>query len=207
MPIEYEQCSLCENQAEYSCSDCGKLVCANDARIRLKCAKCSSPRHCEYEIRQALCEDVESLSALVTSFWGDLVQLMFDHQFTVTEHPAFIAESDNKIVGFVFYTAFQDNAVLIVALGVLPQYHGCGIGHALIAQVEQFAKEQRRNRLQVVTTNDNLLALGFYQRAGFQLFEVIPNIIAEKLRGVQLGVAQIPIRDELRLRKFLTLTS
>lgn len=203
MPLEYERCSLCDNPAEYSCSKCGELVCANDAKIRIKCAKCSPPSHCEYEIRQALCEDVDSLSALVTLFWGDPVQLMFDQQFTVTDQPAFIAECNNKIAGFIFYTPFQDTTALIVALGVLPQYQGCGIGRDLIARVELFAKEQKRNRLLVVTTNDNLLALSFYQRAGFQLFEVVPGIIAEKIGGVQPGVAQIPIRDELRLRKFL----
>jgi ribosomal protein S18 acetylase RimI-like enzyme len=126
---------------------------------------------------------------------------MFGEQFTVTEQPAFIAESNNQIAGFIFYTPFQDDALLIVALGVLPQYQGCGIGRDLIAQVEQLAKKQERQRLLVVTTNDNLLALSFYQRVGFQLYEVVPDIIAEKLGGSQPGFAQIPIRDELRLQK------
>jgi ribosomal protein S18 acetylase RimI-like enzyme len=126
---------------------------------------------------------------------------MFDQQYTVTEQPAFIAKSDNKIAGFIFYTLFQDDAVLIVALGVLSQYQGCGIGRDLIAHVEQFAKEQERQRLLVVTTNDNLLALGFYQRAGFQLFEVVPDVVAQKLGRVHPGIANIPIRDELRFQK------
>jgi ribosomal protein S18 acetylase RimI-like enzyme len=106
-------------------------------------------------------------------------------------------------VGFIFYKPFNEDTVLVVALGVLPQYQVCGIGCDLLAQVEAYAREQGRRRIVVVTTNDNLPALAFYQRVGFQIFEIIPNNIAKKLGGIQLGVANIPIRDELRLQKLL----
>jgi len=201
MPIEYEPCSLCQNHAEYSCSHCGELVCANDARIRVICTNCLSQKHCEYRIRQAVCDDLESLEALVTLFWGDPMQLMFDQHFKVTEHPAIIAETNDGIGGFIFYTPFRKDWVLIIALGVLPQFQGCGIGRDLVAHVEKITKEQGRQRLFVVTTNDNLPALAFYQRVGFQLFEVIPNVVSQKLGGTFPGFAHIPIRDELRLRK------
>lgn len=128
---------------------------------------------------------------------------MFDQDFTVSEYPAIVAENEEKIAGFIFYTPFRDDAVLILALGVLPEYQGCGVGKALVGQVEQFAREEERSQLLVVTTNDNLLALAFYQHQGFQLFEVIPDIVAEKLGRIQEGLANIPIRDELRLRKRL----
>ena len=92
-----------------------------------------------------------------------------------------------------------------MAVGVLPQYQGRGIGRALITQVEKFAREQGRPRLFVVTTNDNLPALAFYQRLGFQLFEVVPNVVTQKLGGIFPGFANIPIRDELRLQKDVSL--
>ncbi len=201
MPGKYAQCSFCSNPAEYVCAKCGQLACAQDIRIRAVCINCNSVEQQEYQIHQAFCEDIESLKALVTLFWGDPVQLMFDESFTVVEQPAFVAESANQIAGFLFYTPFRDDAVLIVAVGVLPEYQGKGIGKALIARVEVFAKDAGREQLLVVTTNDNLPALAFYQRLGFQLFEVVPDIIGEKLGGLQPGVAKIPIRDELRLRK------
>ncbi len=204
MPTEYDPCSLCQNHAEYLCSKCGEMICATDARIRVVCSNCVVFKQCKYKIHQAFCEDTQHLEELVKLFWGDPLQLMFDQHITVTDHPAIVAERDKKIIGFIYYTLFQKNAVLIVALGVLPEYHGCGIGNALVAQVEKFAREQKRQRLLVVTTNDNLPALAFYQRAGFQLFEVAPDTVAEKLGGIQLGVANIPIRDELRLQKQLS---
>ncbi|MHA2427048.1 MAG: N-acetyltransferase family protein [Candidatus Hermodarchaeia archaeon] len=204
MPIEYEPCSLCDSPAEYSCSECGEQVCANNVRIRVVCTKCSSPKECKYTLHQAFSKDIEQLERLVTLFWGDPVQQMFDQQFKVTEQPAIVAESDDKIVGFLFYTPFHEDEILIVACGVLPRYQGCGIGKALITQIEKVAFEQGRERLLVVTTNDNLPALAFYQQIGFQLFEVVPNIVAKKLGGTLLGVANIPIRDELRMQKHLS---
>ncbi|MFW9935293.1 MAG: GNAT family N-acetyltransferase [Candidatus Thorarchaeota archaeon] len=203
MPAEFVPCSLCQNQAEYICSKCSEAICANDARIHVICTKCSSLKQCSYKIHQAFCEDVQHLDELVLLFWGDPVQRMFDQDFTVSEYPAIVAECDEKIVGFLFYTPFRQDAVLLLALGVLPHYQGCGIGKTLVTHIEQFAREQGRFQLLVVTTNDNLPALGFYQRIGFQLFEVIPDVVAEKLGGIQKGVANIPIRDELRLRKYL----
>lgn len=203
MQGKYTQCSFCSNPAEYVCAKCGQLACAQDVHIRAVCIDCNSVEQQEYQIHQAVCEDSEALEELVTLFWGNPVQLMFDESFRVVEQPAFVAESANQIVGFLFYTPFRERAVLIVAVGVLPKYQGKGIGKALIARVEAFAKDAGRSQLLVVTTNDNLPALAFYQRLGFQLFEVVPDIIGEKLGGLQPGVAKIPIRDELRLRKAL----
>ena len=201
MQGKYAQCSFCSNPAEYVCTKCGQLACGQDIHIRPVCINCSSVKKLEYQIHQAFCEDTESLEELVTLFWGDPVQLMFDQRFMVTEYPAFVAECDDKIVGFLFYAPFREDGVLIMAVGVLPQYQHCGIGRALITHVVKFAKEQDRQWLFVVTTNDNLPALAFYQRLGFQLFEVVPNVVSQKLGGLIPGFANIPIRDELRLRK------
>ncbi len=201
MYANYESCSLCENQAEFSCFKCGKLICGNDARIRVVCTSCYIPKKCEYKIHQAFSEDVETIEEMVKLFWGDPKQLMFNQSFIVTEYPAIVVKNNGKLVGFISYTPFDDDAVLILALGILPQFQGCGIGKELVAHIEKIAQKQGHQRLLVVTTNDNLPALAFYQRIGFQLYEVVPNVVAQKLGGLYPGIADIPIRDELRLQK------
>ena len=201
MPTDYAPCSLCDNQAEYSCSKCSELVCGKDARIGIICAKCSSHKPREYTLHQAFGEDVESIEALVKYFWGDPEQQMFDQTFKVAEYPAIVAEYDEKVIGFISYTPFKKNAVLILALGILPQFHGSGIGKVLVSHIEKLAQDQGRDCLLVVTTNDNLPALAFYQRIGFQLYEIVPNVVSQKLGGLHPGIANIPIRDELRLQK------
>jgi ribosomal protein S18 acetylase RimI-like enzyme len=88
-----------------------------------------------------------------------------------------------------------------VALGVLPQYQSSGVGRSLIEKVEDEAKRMQKKKLLVSTSNDDLPALAFYQSLGFQIYEVKPNIIAEKHGRILEGIGGLPIRDELRLRK------
>ena len=58
----------------------------------------------------------------------------------------------------------------------------------------------------VATTNDNLPTLYFYQRRGYYVTEWIPNGVAKYSKSTSLkGFAGIPIRDEVRLEKILTL--
>ncbi len=168
------------------------------------CTNCIDSQSCTYSIHQATCDDVATIKEMVQLFWGDPVQLMFERQYTVAQEPALVAECDKEIIGFISYSDFDQNAVLIVALGILPSYQGCGIGQALVRQIEEYAKEQRKQQLLVVTSNDNIPALAFYQHLGFQLYEVAPDVIAKKLGGLHPGIANIPIRDELRLRKVFT---
>jgi len=204
LPIQYDFCHLCNNLGEFQCIICNQPTCGNDVHVRIVCAKCIHTQTSEYTVQQASCDDVEVLEELVKLFWGDPIQLMFNQTFRVAQEPAITAKKDGNIIGFISYNDFRKNAVLIMALGILPGFQGCGIGRTLVEQVENYAKSQGKQQLLVVTSNDNLPALAFYQRHGFQLFEVAPNVIAEKLGGQKPGFARIPIRDELRLRKIFS---
>jgi ribosomal protein S18 acetylase RimI-like enzyme len=72
-----------------------------------------------------------------------------------------------------------------------------------VLAVERQAKKEAKKRILVATSNDDLPALAFYQLLGFQLFEVVPNAIAEKHGTLEKGVGDIPVRDELHLQKTL----
>jgi ribosomal protein S18 acetylase RimI-like enzyme len=65
------------------------------------------------------------------------------------------------------------------------------------------ASAARARRLVVSTTNDNLRALGLYQRRGFRLAELRPGAIdrarTQKPQIPLAGSTGIPIRDELVL--------
>ena len=56
---------------------------------------------------------------------------------------------------------------------------GKGIGTALINEVLQEAKEKNCRRVFLITTNDNLHALGFYQRRGFELVAIHRGAVNE----------------------------
>ena len=59
----------------------------------------------------------------------------------------------------------------------------------------------------LITTNDNLHALGFYQKRGFALVAVQPDALAQsRLLKPQIsttGMGGIPLRDEIELEILL----
>jgi GNAT superfamily N-acetyltransferase len=78
-----------------------------------------------------------------------------------------------------------------------------GIGTALVEAVTDAARAAGCGRLWLVTTNDNLPALRFYQKRRFALVAVHREAVAEarKLKPEipLVGLDGIPIRDELEL--------
>jgi hypothetical protein len=86
---------------------------------------------------------------------------------------------------------------------VRDRHPGQGVGTALIEAVKVAAIEAGCRRLWLMTTNDNLHALGFYQRRGFRLVAVYPGAVdAARLLKPEiplLGNDGIPIRDEIEL--------
>jgi ribosomal protein S18 acetylase RimI-like enzyme len=144
----------------------------------------------------------EKIREFVKQFWGEEEQLTFDRKFIVAELPAYLAKSRNNVIGFVSFAESRDT-IIIVALGILPQYQNAEVGKSLIRKVEADAKRLRKDKLLVSTSNDDLPALAFYQSLGFQLYEVKPNVIAEKHGSVLKGTGGLPVRDELRLKKTL----
>ena len=84
---------------------------------------------------------------------------------------------------------------------------GRGIGTALVEKVICKAKSLGAKRLWLITTNDNIEALGFYQKRGFSLVGVHCNAIeySRKLKPEipKTGNHSIPIRDEIELEVLL----
>jgi GNAT superfamily N-acetyltransferase len=76
-----------------------------------------------------------------------------------------------------------------------------GVGGHLLAEAELLARRLHLQRLVVSTTNDNLPALYFYQRRGYQLIDLVPNSVIAHTKQEVPGFAGIPVRDEVRLEK------
>lgn len=84
---------------------------------------------------------------------------------------------------------------------------GQGVGTALLRSVEEAAREAGCSRVWLITSNDNVDALRFYQRRGFRLVAVHAGAIDEARRTKPsiplVGNHGIPIHDELELEKRL----
>lgn len=196
-------CEYCGKDAVYKCSVCGRLSCGEHVKLRTVCLSCIGKQSLNYSINKVILEEEkEAIREMVKRFWGEHEQLTFDKEFVVAELSAYVAKTEDNIIGFISYFEME-NAVLIVALGILPKYQSVGVGKSLVEKVEYEAKRHGKKKLLVSTSNDDLPALAFYQSLGFQIFEVKPNVIAEKHGRVLKGIGGLPIRDELRLRKIL----
>lgn len=123
--------------------------------------------------------------------------------------PGFVAEMTNAPedappAGLLTYHIDGKNCQ-VITLDSLQQ--GIGVGTKLIEMVKQTALDLGCKRLWLVTTNDNLLALRFYQKRGFHLVAVYPNALAEsrklKPQIPIMGIDDIPLRDEIELEILL----
>ena len=122
------------------------------------------------------------------------------------DHPALVAETaDGQLVGMLTYVPGRDwQQCEILTLHADQQWHGTGT--ALVEAIGQLARRQGCTRLWVITTNDNIDALRFYQRRGFCLARVHRGTVDRSRAGLKpdippAGAYGIPLRDEIELER------
>jgi len=136
--------------------------------------------------------------------WGAELMIAHGDKIYPAEFPGFVAESGADKVGLITY-ALRDDGCEILSLDSLVE--GQGIGLALIEAVRRIAIDNGICRLWLITTNDNLNALRFYQKRGFELVKIHRRAVDES-RKIKpsiplLGNYGIPIRDEIELEMML----
>ncbi len=119
--------------------------------------------------------------------------------------PGFVALRDGEKVGLVTYT-IEGNSCEIVTINSAQS--SSGVGTLLIEAVKQMGRQVGCMRVWLITTNDNLNALRFYQKRGFMLVALHKNALeaSRKLKPEipVIGDDGIPLRDELELEMILT---
>jgi GNAT superfamily N-acetyltransferase len=154
-------------------------------------------RHADPEDRGAVNGFLEDHGSARVARLGELVD--------ATEHPAILADEDGRTAGVLTYLIDGD-ACEVLTLHAAERFHG--VGTALLIEVERLAAEAGCRRLWLITTNDNMDALRFYQRRGFRLVAVHPGAVDRSRATLKpeippVGDHGIPLRDELELSKEL----
>ncbi len=127
----------------------------------------------------------------------------------VLSRPAVVAVDGDMVAAVLAYDLVGEECE-ILALYAARQW--AGLGTAMVAMVARLAAAAGCRRYWVLTTNDNVDALRFYQRRGFRLSAVRCGAVDEARRTLKPQIPQtgnygIPLRDEIELAQELPLAA
>jgi len=144
-------------------------------------------------------KDKEWIKKVMTDAWNSEM-VVASKLFNTLTLPGFVAELNDQLMGVVTYD-IADGRLEIVSLNSVQE--GKGIGTALIEKVKELAKKKGLKSVWLVTSNDNVDSLRFYQKRDFRITKVHLDAI-DKARKIkpeipEIGKYGIPIKDALEL--------
>lgn len=122
-----------------------------------------------------------------------------------TDYEHFLAEDRGGLAGVLTLRVDGSDAE-VLTLHAAERWRG--VGSALVEAAADAARDRGCTRLWVLTTNDNVDALRFYQRRDFRLAEVHVGAVDRSRAELKpeipdVGDHGIPLRDELVLERGL----
>ncbi|MGD8486979.1 MAG: GNAT family N-acetyltransferase [Chloroflexota bacterium] len=143
-------------------------------------------------------EELKRLTRRVRSTWGESV-VRRGEAVDPADGELIGAFVDEEIIGVATY-AVRGAECEVVAIEAYQQRHG--IATALMDEIRTRAEATGCSRLWLVTTNDNVPAIGFYQKWGMDLALLRRDSVTEARARLkpsipETGYEDIPIRHEL----------
>ena len=158
----------------------------------------------EYEIIRITENNRNEVNQILINEWEATDIIIRGKIIDGTKLDGFLAIKDNKIIGLITYI-MEENECEICSLNSFIENKG--IGTNLINTVIQYAKTNKCLRVKLITTNDNIRGLEFYQRRGFLLSNIYKNAI-ENSRKIKPQIPLfadngLPISDEIEFELIL----
>lgn len=150
------------------------------------------------EIRRVSASERQAIDEFLRERWFSTKMVVRGRVVDMTSLDGFAAWERASIVGLVTYE-IQDRECEIISLDSVTENRG--IGTALLNRVILTARDEGCEKVKVVTTNDNVRAILFYQKRGFDMVRLYPNSVdaARKLKPEipPRGDYDLPIRHEI----------
>ncbi|MDT4964341.1 MAG: hypothetical protein QOF87_3988 [Pseudonocardiales bacterium] len=157
------------------------------------------------EVRPASGDDAGFVLATMLQTWESPLVAVHGELIDVTTLPALIAWESGEQVGLATHRPHPgDSSWEVVSLHAVVA--GIGAGTALLDEVARLARAAGARRIWLVTTNDNVAALRFYQRHGMDLVALHRDAVTEgrKLKpSIPHEIDGIRMRHELELEWLL----
>ena len=146
----------------------------------------------------------QKINGFIRDHWFTTEMVILGEIVDMTVVEGIAAMDGDEIVGLITYRVSGDTCE-ITSLDSLRE--GQGNGTALLEQVIAIAREMNCLKVSLITTNDNIHAIQFYQKRGFDLLRLHKDSIQQarvlKPEIPLIGSNGIPITDELELEMLL----
>jgi predicted acetyltransferase/predicted N-acetyltransferase YhbS len=156
------------------------------------------------DVREGRPEDRAFVERVLVGRWSSHAIVSRARIHDAASLPSLIAEIDGQPVGLLTHASSADG-LEVVSLDSLRERQG--VGSALLEVATRLAADRGCRRIWLVTTNENLAALGFYQRRGFRLAALRPGAVdaARRLKpSIPIVAGGVPVADEIELERVLT---
>ena len=158
----------------------------------------------DFLLRPVVDNDKEWIKQLIIDRWGSEIVVAHQTIYTPSNLPGIVATHKSQCVGLITYQIKGNECEIVTLDSLLPSM---GVGTGLIEGVKKVAQDAGCLRLWLMTTNDNVQALHFYQKSGFILVAIHSRAVEESRRIKPeiplVNEEGIPIRDEVELEIIL----
>ena len=146
----------------------------------------------------------EWIDEFILQQWFSMQMVVRGESIDLSTAAGYYAVEGDEIIGLITYR-ITDNEMEILSLDSLRENKG--IGTELLNKAIFKAVETGCSKITLITTNDNLLALRFYQKRGFDMCRLYCNAI-EQSRKIKpeiplFGENGIRIKHEIQLEMIL----
>ena len=140
------------------------------------------------------------INAFLIQHWFTTDMVVHGECIDLGKADGLYALEHEEIAGLVTYRIRQDEMEILSLDSV---HENRGIGTALLNAAVQTAADRHCSRIMLITTNDNINALRFYQKRGFDMVRLYRNYVDQaRKRKPEIpltGENGIPIKHEIEL--------
>ena len=150
------------------------------------------------DIQRITPDNRTAVNAFIKENWFTTAMVLRGRVIDMTKTDGYFASEDKKIIGLVTYIFYRD-VCEITSLDSLVENRG--LGTRLLDMAIEAAREKSCRRVVLITTNDNIRAIRFYQKRGFDMARLYRNAldVSRRLKPEipLIGEDSIPLRHEI----------
>ncbi len=151
-----------------------------------------------FVIRPISEEDRILVNRFLMEQWYATEMILRGERVDLKDAPGFIAWEDDEMIGLVTIRISAGECE-ILSLDSLRENQG--VGTALVNKAVDAARTTGCQKVKLITTNDNIRALRFYQKRGFDMVSIHHNAmdVSRKLKPAipLIGMDGIPLKHEI----------